>query len=405
MMYLLRLAFKNILRSKIRTVLTFLILAFGVGLYILMACLMAGFDVASMQNIIDFETGDFKLRQASFNEDEPYELKNYLGDYQAIEQKLKALPFVRGLAERVQFLAEIDNSRDSAPVVAVGVGPQDGRVFSLEKYITDGRLEKNGVVLGQSLAKDLRLRVGDLAYLTLRDQQGMYTSAELTVTGLVHSANPLVDSTMVFINLDEAQRLLNTTQVSEIALKTDDFEKVGEYEPKIRAAVPEVKVYSWKRLSEDYTALMSMKRKAQGILLLMIMIIAVVGIVNTLLISVFEKKREIGTMKALGFTDREVRNLFLLEGLLIGLAGGLLGWVLGTLFNSYFYFAGFDLNAMMGEDQNIGFPVMGVVKSVWLLSAYVKAMVFALLASAVASYYPARKVTQMEPMECLRTVQ
>ncbi|MCK5219196.1 FtsX-like permease family protein, partial [bacterium] len=104
--------------------------------------------------------------------------------------------------------------------------------------------------------------------------------------------------------------------------------------------------------------MMAMKRKFQGIFLLMIMVIAVVGIVNTMLMSVYEKKTEIGTMKALGFTDQEVSNLFLVEGFLIGLAGGLMGLILGTLFNSWFYFVGMDITAMMG-DQDIGMPIMG----------------------------------------------
>ena len=150
--------------------------------------------------------------------------------------------------------------------------------------------------------------------------------------------------------------------------------------------------------------MMTMKRKFQGIFLLMIMVIAVVGIVNTMLMSVYEKKAEIGTMKALGFTDQEVSNLFLFEGFLIGLAGGLMGLILGTLFNSWFYFVGMDITAMMGG-QDIGMPIMGVVRSVWTIGAYFNAMLFATIASIAASYYPAKKVTKMEAMECLRTVQ
>jgi len=108
-------------------------------------------------------------------------------------------------------------------------------------------------------------------------------------------------------------------------------------------------------------------------------------------------------MKALGFTDRQVQRLFLVEGALIGVAGGLMGLVLGTLFNSYFAFVGFNMDLF--GDQDIGMPIMGNVKSVWLAGAYAKAMLFTLAASLVASYYPARKVTKMEAMECLRTVQ
>ncbi len=404
MTYLFKLAFKNILRSKIRTILTFLILSFGVALYILLACLMAGFDKVSIKNVIDFETGHYKLRSPDFDEDHPYDLKNYLENSQALKTRVLKLGFVQGAAERVQFLAELDNSIDSAPVVAVGIGPQDNQVFSLEQYIIEGRLEPGGLLMGKSLAQDMGLQKDDLIYLTFRAQQGMYTSIEMLITGIVNSANPQVNNSMVFMNLDEAQKQLNTKQVTDITVKTDAFFKVKEYEPQIKAAAPNIQVYSWKKLSEDFTAMMTMKRKFQGIFLLMIMVIAVVGIVNTMLMSVYEKKAEIGTMKALGFTDQEVSNLFLFEGFLIGLAGGLMGLILGTLFNSWFYFVGMDITAMMG-DQDIGMPIMGVVRSAWIADAYIKALLFATLASIVASYYPAKKVTKMEAMECLRTVQ
>ncbi len=406
MRYLLKLALRNILRSKIRTILTFLILSFGVGLYILLACLMAGFDAATSQNVIDFETGHYKLRSQTFDEDTPYEQENFLSPAPAIVDKVSKLDFVTGVAPRVQFLAELDNGLDTTPIVAVGIGPTDNQVFTLENFIPQGRLEPGGILVGQSLAADMGVGLGDLVYLTFRDAPGMFTSIEMMITGLVNSLNPQVNKTMAFINLDEAQSYLRTDKISEIAIKTDDFTKVAEYAPQLQAVVPETEVYSWQRLTADWNAMMTMKRKFQNILLLMIMVIGIVGIVNTMLMSVYEKKREIGTMKALGFTDREVSTLFLVEGSLIGVMGGLLGLVLGTLFNSYFYFVGYDMSSFSGEQgTDFGMPVMGVVKSVWLVSAYVYSMIFAFMAATLASYYPAKKVTKMEAMECLRTVQ
>jgi putative ABC transport system permease protein len=406
MSYLFKLALKNILRSKIRTVLTFLILSFGVGIYIFFASLMAGFDKESVVNVIDFETGHYKVRSADFDEDRPYDKDNYMKNGTAIKAKVKTLGFVTAATERLMFLAEVDNGIDSMPVVVVGISADDNTVFDLKKYIKTGGLEPGGTIIGKALADDLGLEIGDVTYLTFRNEQGMYTSSEVLITGLVVTSNPQVNKSSAFINLEEAQVLMNTQAVSEIAIKTDDFFKVKKYQPEIIAALEgvEAEVYSWEKLSEDFRAMMTMKRKFQNILVLMIMVIAIVGIINTMLMSVYEKKREIGTMKALGFTDKEVSNLFLIEGAMIGIAGGLMGLVLGTAFNAYFAFVGIDMDAMYG-DVDFDLPMMGVIKSVWLVKAYVIAMVFTVVASVLASYYPAKKVTKMEAMECLRTVQ
>lgn len=406
MRYLFKLAFRNIQRSKMRTILTFLILSFGVGVYIFFASLMAGFDKESIVNIIDFETGHYKIRSTQFDEDRPYDKDNYIKDGARIQAKVKELDFVTSVTQRLMFLAEVDNGMDSIPAVVIGIGPEDNTVFNLKKYLKAGELEPGGAIIGKSLADDLGMQLGDMVYLTFRNQQGMYTSSEVLISGIIVTANPQVNKGSVFIQLNEAQTLMNTQDVSEIAMKTDDFFKVKEYEPEIQAAVKELngKVYSWMKLSEDFRNMMMMKKKFQNMLVLMIMVIAIVGIINTMLMSVFEKKREIGTMKALGFTDKEVSRLFLIEGAMIGLAGGLMGLVLGTGLNAYFVFVGMDLDAMFGQ-QDIGMPVMGVVKSVWLIKSYVIAMIFTLVASLLASYYPAKKVTKLEAMECLRTVQ
>lgn len=404
-MYLFKLALKNLMRARRRTILTFLVLSFGVGLYVVMASLMDGFDRSSNHNIINFETGHFKLRAADFDEDRPFDLKNTTVD-PALQARAK-LPFVTGASPRLNFTAELDNGQDATPVVAVGLNPQaDAGVFTLQDFVSRGRLEPGGMLVGRNLAESLKLAVGDTAYLTFRDPQGMLTSSELRISGLVDSANPMVNHGMLFLMLDEAQAMLNTDRVTEIALKTDDEKKYQAYGAALRQALPGVRLEDWKQLGEDYAALSATKRKGQSMLLLFILVIALVGVVNTILMSVYEKKTEIGTLMALGLRARDVRNLFLWEGMLIGVFGGLVGLILGALGNLYFAVVGMDITAMMGSDnQNIGFQVMGVVKSGWVWGAYLRVLILAVVASVLASWYPAQKVTRMQPMECLRTVQ
>ena len=407
MNYMFKLAFKNVLRSKRRIILTFLIMSFGIAIYILMAGMLKGFDDASIKNIIDFDTGHYKLRSIAFDEDRPFDTANYLDNVLDLKAKLSKLSFITGITERVNFLAELDNSIDASSVVCVGIGPQDNKVFSLAEYISEGELQAEGVILGKNLAEGMGLKLGDMVYLTFRNKQGMLTSMERVITGIVNSADPRVNNSSVFMPLAAAKQYLNTEQVTEIAVKTDSANQISKYEPEINKALEGLaKVYSWKKLSQDFVAITAMKKKSSSVFLLMITIIAMVGIINTLLMSVYEKKREIGTMKALGMTDKEVRTLFLMEGLLIGVAGGILGLILGTLFNGYFVIQGLDITAMVGEEtKDIGYPVMGVVKSAWDYSAYIGALLLSVLASLLASYYPARKVTKLQPMECLRTIQ
>jgi len=380
-------------------------LSLGAVIYLMMEGMLAGFDKASFQNVIDFETGHIKIRNAAFDEDFPYDIDNYIKDTQPIQKKLSRYEFVKAATGRIEFSAEVDNGNESSPVVAVGIDLiTDKSVFNLEKFIAKGTIDKDSIVMGNILARDLGVDIGSLVYLTFRDREGMYSSMEMPIGGIVQSADPKVNNSMVFISRSKDEKFLDVTGATDISVKTDDFQKAPMYKKIIEKALPDVKVQSWQELSTDFAALMNTKRKASNIFLLLIIIIALVGIINTLLMSVYEKKQEIGTLLAMGMSQGEVRNIFLLEGFIIGFLGSLLGIAVGAIINSYFIYVGIDYTAMMGEG-GMGFNVIGIVKSVWVPSSYLKALIICVIVSVISSIYPAGKVMKMTPMECLRTVQ
>ncbi len=405
MKYLFKLATKNILRAKRRTALTFLMLSFGIIFYLIMEGMLEGFDVVSFQNLIDFETGHLKIRSVQFNEDRPFDIKNYLEKASEIEEELKKFEFITGFTSRINFLSELDNGIDATPVITVGIDTvNDRKVFSLEKFIIKGSLEKQGALVGKALAEDMKLDIGDVIYNTFRDRDGMYTSIELQITGLIQSADPKVNNASLFINLDETKEYLGVNGVTAISIKTQNFKNTEAFKLKLKSAIANADVLTWQELSTDFAALMATKRAGGNYFLFFTIMIALVGIINTLLMSVYEKRQEIGTMMALGMEHREIRNIFIFEGFTIGLLGSICGLILGTIVNLYFIYVGIDYTALMGED-GMGFNVMGVIKSAWVFPAYFKSVFIVIIASVLSSYYPAKKIMRMEPADCLRIVQ
>jgi len=404
MKYAFKLAYKNLMRAKRRTILTFAMLSFGIVIYLMMEGMMDGFDDASFQNLIDFETGHFKIRSTEYDEDYPYDIDNYIMDAPKLEKSLKKFNFITGIASRVEFLSEVDNGIDSTPVITIGIDPiNDSKVFTLQKYITTGSLEKGGALIGKTLAKDMQITVGDLIYNTKKDSHGMATSTEFLITGIVKTGDPKINSASILINIDEAREMIRVDGSRDISIKTKDFKKIKEYKSQLMASLDGHIIQDWSELSGDFAAIMETKRSITGYFILFIVIIALVGIINTIIMSVYEKRKEIGTLMALGLEKKQIRNIFICEGLIIGLFGTIAGLILGTIVNLYFIYVGIDYSAMIG-DQDWGMNI-SVLKSTWVLPAYFKAFIIVLLASIVASYYPAKKVMKMEPAECLRTVQ
>ena len=405
MKYLAKIAYKNIVKAKRRTILTFMMLSFGITIFLMLDAMYEGLDVVSFKNYIEFETGHFKIRNINYDEDRPYDSDKFLENTKDIEKKLNEMNFIDGYTSRVLFLSEMDNGIDSTSVITVGIDSQnDKNVFNLDQYITDGKLEKNSAVIGYILARDMGLKIGDFIFLTFRNRHGMYTSIEFEITGIVKAADPKVNMMMAFINLDEARQYIDTEGSTEMTLKVKDYLNIEPFEKELKNKITGVKIENWRELSSEFAALLEMKKAAGNYILLFLLIIALVGIINTLLMSVFEKRREIGMLMALGMQKKDVRNIFIFEGLIIGILGSVLGLLLGTLANLYFIYVGIDYTALLGEDA-MGFNLSGRVKSAWVLSSYFKCFFLVLLTSILASYFPAKRVMMFEPMECLRVAQ
>lgn len=408
MKYLMRLAFQNIIRSKIRTILTFLIITFGIMFFVVFDGMIKGFGDLNIKNVIGFDTGHFKIRSNKFDNERPFAISNYIKDWSDIETTLDKKDYVLGYTERINFIAEVDNGIDSLPVVVVGINKEkDPNVYTLTNFISEGELVPNGTLIGKNLLEDMELALHDYIYITFRNIHGTITSLNLEISGIVNSADPSVNNSMLFINIDEAQAGLSTSNITEIAIRTDDYKKYKNYGIDLRASLPSQKIDSWRKLGEIAIAAADVDAYGMYFFNIFIVIIGLVGIVNTMLLSVYEKRREIGMLKALGMTDREVRRLFVIEGLMIGFAGTTIGIVTGVLINWYFVINGIDFTAMMGgsSDINVGYKIMGIVKSQWNIGAIVGAFVSGVFASGIASFYPAWKTTKMEPVECLRITQ
>ncbi len=405
--FLFSIAFKNVIRYKRRTALTSLVLSFGIMIFILMAGLLKGFDNKSFENQIQFETGDFKIRSGVFDEDSPLDISNFINNYKNVENILNSKSYVKSYTERLSFSADLDNGKSTSPIVVIAINPgREDSVFTTSNFIVKGGLERDGAVLGYNLANDMNVSIGDQVYVTFRNAQGTYDSVELNVTGIINSPDPQVNNSTIYMNIFDAQRYLNTDRVTELVLKTADYREFKKYEPDLIKSLQGLKVYDWEKLGQDFIRIGQAKARTIGFLLFFIAVIAVIGIINTMLMSVFEKKREIGTLKALGMTDGDIKTIFVFEGLLIGVLGNLAGLAAGILFNLYFSVHGLDITALIGtSSMDIGYKVMGIVKAGWDIGAIFRAVIVSLFVSILASYYPANKTVILQPAECLRTIQ
>lgn len=411
-------AARNIFRYKRRSFITAIAIAFGVMMTIMMDGLLIGAETESARNIRDYETGEAKIYPKDYFKERlflPFE--NFLekDDRSAIEAALKAdsagsIPFAPRvlLAGELYFNEEYFDVSGSISAELVAIDPErDSAVFRTERTVTDGRwLETGdeGVVIGAWLAEDIGAKVGSAISIECKGRGGFYQTFDAPIVGIATTDNPYVNRSFVFMDLSRADELLALDgAVTEYSLRLGAPETVNRRVAALEKELPRYadQIFSWDKVAEDAIQLTKAKSGGSKIYIFFIFIIAAVGITNTMLMAVMERKGEIGMMRALGYNSIRIRFLFLLEGFGIGLLGAAIGLVFGLLINWYMVINGMDFSFML-RDTDAGYRLTGIMRSDWHLQGILSAVLGALAISTFVAWFPSGKILKSEVSDILR---
>jgi putative ABC transport system permease protein len=289
-------------------------------------------------------------------------------------------------------------------------------VFRVAQSVTVGawlsRAAPRSVVLGAQLARELKLSVGDPVLVTVQTVHDVTNADEYTVAGLVSTPAPEINRGGLFISLDDARELLDApagpgglvTEVDVALPRAASLSAAlaqGEAAAsRLRAVLPAQRIDPIGTLGASYLAVRNAKARYALIPIIIVLVISAVGIVNTILMSVFSRVREIGVLRAYGMTARDIRRLFTLEGLALGLAGSSLGVALGALLNFLLIARGIDMSAYT---QSLGsLPIAGILRGEWNPRTMLIGFLFGIVVSLVAARIPARRAARLEPTDALR---
>jgi ABC-type lipoprotein release transport system permease subunit len=415
MRFLASLAWKNLSRYRRRTLITASAVGVGLAVYLLVDSILLGAETESERNLIWYESSSARVLPEGTRAE-----RQRLPLDPAIEQPQRVLAALAELAipatPRTVFGAELIVRQDPFPedgslrVKVAAIDPlRDDQVFRFKETVTAGRwleADEEAVLLGSWLAEDLGARVGYTVTIVSRTRDGYYQSFEVPVVGIVTCPNPQVNRSSVFLPLRAADELLAMNgAVTEIDLRfperADATGLAARLQAHLEPVVPGLEVVVWKRLAEDYLAIAAAKQKSTGAILVLAFVIAAVGVSNTMLMAVYERRRELGAMRALGMGDRQVRTLFLLEAAGIGVIGSTLGLALGALLCLWMVNKGIDYGPLM-RTMDVGYRVAGVLRGAWHPEAMAGAFVFGILLCVAVAFVPTRRALRMRITDCLR---
>ena len=271
------------------------------------------------------------------------------------------------------------------PVPLVGILPTKMKLFK-NWEIGQGRylLDEANVVIGFGIAKQFELKLGDP--ISVRGQG-------FSISGILEEVGNR-DDLAIYMDLPTAQKLYGVgDKVSFISVKVDDIARIDQYILDIQN-VANVAVVSDKQLLKSVLAIVGTVGSALQLIAAVAILAAFFGIVNTMMTAIYERRREIGILQAIGSKKRTIFSLFLYESAIYGLLGGIAGVVVGFVF-SYFaapYIGQNEFTAFLGSEQSVQLFSAGIT---------LKALIFSVLVSALAGVYPARQACKLSPVEAI----
>lgn len=408
-MKILNLAWRNVFRHTRRTVITAVAISIGLSAMIFMDTMMNGVDKMAQKNIVEYETGDLEIfAKGYYREEGFFPIDTIIENPELLINELKTVGGIKEIVPRIKFQSQINNGIDELPVLAIGIDVEnESKIFKTTSAVVKGNFLKNpdDIVIGEYLARDINLDIGSLVTVITRDRYGTYDARDFTVAGILSTGHPLFDQNAVLISIDKAQELLAIPgSVTELSIKSKNDNNLLPLKQTISQKIgKEYEVYTWKELNASIFEISGLKRTFQFLLALVVVIIAAVGIVNTMLMAVMERIPEIGTLKAMGFSNFNIVKMFIYEGGIIGVFGSLIGSLFGILISLYLTYYGIDFSSQF-QNINIIYPIKFIIKGEINYSTILMVFVFGVIVSILVTLWPVRRATKIEPAEALRHV-
>ncbi len=406
-MLVLRLALRNLFRQVRRNVLTATVVVAGVFAMIAGGAFITGMRENVVRAQEDTLTGHALVRPAGYPTAGMFHPVDALIE---VSEETRALLDARTEAwtVRTMFIATAVRGPDSVRVRGVGFDPaRDAAVFPRQAWRVVGEIPvaaSDGVLVSRGVARLLELNAGDRMVLKTRTAAGALNALDVPVAGVFTAGNPALDLSAVFVPEVLAQDLVRMGErSSHVALRLGHRDEADRFAPALRATVGDgAEVVTWRDESADLLALMDIRQRALDMLSTIILLLAALGIMNTTLMAAYERVREVGTLRAMGMTRREVVALFVVEGAMVGTVGSVIGGALGGWLAWHFSTHGIDLSATLDNAAYGSVPISTMLYTDWDPMLIVRGMAVGVVMAALAAIYPAWVASNMAPAEAVR---
>ena len=402
-------SWKNIWRNKLRSSVVIIAVTLGVFGGTISMSIMKSMSDKRLKSAIEIEVSHIQLHNELFMDNK--EIQFTIDDAGSIIENIKKIPEVKGVSKRTKILAMASTASNGTGVMVNGIFPDmEKEVSMLYEKVCDscGTFFETGkglpIVISKKLAEKLNVKIRSKIILTFQSDDGNLIGGAFRVAGIFKTDNSTWDELNVFVKSKDIIDLagFNDNKIHEIAILLNDTEDAEAVTQKIKSQFGHLNVMQWKEIQPELGMMNDMVDQMLYIFMLIILLALGFGIVNTMLMVILERVRELGMLMAVGMNKLRLFNMIMLETIFLSLTGGVLGMIIGALFIEYFGEVGIDLSIVSEGLETFGYsayiyPEIG-------LDYYIVLTIMVIFTGIIASIYPAVKALKLKPAEAIRAI-
>jgi len=403
---LLKIAWKNVWRSRGRSLVVIGAIVVGVWALLFGTGFMNGFLVGYMSNIINNDISNIQIHNPEFKKD--FDVKYSIENGKEKTEEIRTWEGVKGATTRTIVSGMISSPKKASGVQIRGIDKEnESIVTSLDSIIHEGTyfegVKRNPVIIGSKLAENLKVKLKSKVVLTFNDGEGNITAGAFRVVGIVKSSSLAISEMYAFVLQDDLTSLIGLgDQVHEIAVIIDPQVEESVIIDKYKSTFNGDTAESWREIAPELAMMDEMYGSMLYVLMGIILTALIFGIVNTMLMAVLERIRELGMLMAIGMNKARVYFMILIETIFLGIVGAPIGLLVGWLTIKYYNVYGVDLSNYSEGLESFGYE--SILYPYLESNVYFIVTIGVIITAVLGALYPAWKAIKLNPVEALHKI-
>ncbi len=403
---LLKLSWKNVWRSKARSFVVIGSIILGVWALLIGTGFMNGFGVSYMADVINHDVSNIQVHNKEFKKD--FDINYFVSNGTEKAAKVRTWPHVKATTTRIIINGMISSPKKGAAVQIRGIDiANEQKVTQLDSLLIEGSyfkgLKRHPIIIGSKLAKTLHVKLRSKVVLTFTNDEGLITAGAFRIVGIVKSSSVKINELYAFVKQKDLAKITSIGhQVHELAILLEPHVNEAATVAKYNQTYKGDMVETWKEIAPELALMQQMYNQMLYILMLIIMTALVFGIVNTMLMAVLERYRELGMLMAVGMGKANVYAMILIETIYLGLVGAPLGLLAGWLTLSYYSKVGVDLTEYSEGLESFGYS--SILYPYLENNVYLIVTFSVVVTAIIGALYPAWKAVKLNPVEALHKI-